>query len=650
MEARISQLRSAVRLPDRVRAVAADRVNLALGAVFVAGAVFYLWTAGTSYTLELNGSQTDPYNLLANAFLHLHLSVGRPPAGLLKLPEPYNPVANSAFQLHPRNIHDFALYHGKLYLTWGPTPVLVLLVPLHLVGLEPSTSLTAAIFAIVGLGFALAVLRVVLRQLGTAPLWMCALAAFTLALSSVVPFLLRRPEVYEEAIASGFCFAMAGIWLAVSALLERRASLPRLVLMSLCFGLAVGARPTLAPAALVLVPVYLSFRATRAPRGLLIALIAPLGVCGLLLALYNQVRFGSPLEVGTKYALAGFDQYTAHFGDASYVVPGAWYYLLSPPRPSVLFPFLQVAPPPESYPGTLPANYQSFELTAGLLPMAPIVVFLTALPWIWRRRPKLLGSLGAPLLILAGAGAVGLLFLSYEFYATTERYEVDFATLFLLGALAAWLALSAHLRGRRRWLVRIGGALLALWGCFAGLAIGFTGYADLLQVDYPATWSSLENISSPLSRAIAFASGGPVLAEVNAVKVIQDSPVTYTNLNAPTKAFGLSVGERAQLTIVSPDTRTAALVANITPAIVAGGRARLSTSAAVLLVRGPGHVSNTYTIQPGGGERRIPVRLSPGLDHLVLRAQAVPASGGKPAIPAAQQALVFTNLSLAGNG
>jgi hypothetical protein len=650
MEARISQLRSAVRLPARVRALAVDRVNLALGVVFVVGAAFYLWTAGTSYPLALNGgTQSNPYDLLATAFLHLHLSVGRPPPGLLKLPEPYNPVANSTFQLHPQNIHDFALYHGKLYLTWGPTPVLVLYIPLHLFGLEPSTSLTAAIFAVLGLGFALAVLRVVLRQLGRAPLWMCALAALALALSSVVPFTLRRPEVYEGAIAAGFCFAMAGIWLAVSALLERRASLRRLALMSLCFGLAAGARPTLVVTALVLVPVYLSFRATRPQRGLLIALLVPLGVCGLLLALYNQVRFGSPLEVGTKYALAGFDQYTAHFGDASYVAPGAWYYLLSPPRPSILFPFLQVAPPPESYPGTLPVNYQSFELTAGLLPMAPILVFLGALPWIWRRRPKLLGALGTPLLILAGAGAFGLLFLSYEFYATTERYEVDFATLFLLGALAAWLALSVNLRGWRRWLVRIGGALLAVWGCFAGIAISFTGYADLLAVNYPSTWSALEHLSSPLSRAIATVGGGPVLAEVNAPKVIQRSPVTYTNLTAPTTAFALSVGEGVGLTIVSPDTRTAALVANMIPAIVSASGASRSPSPAVLLVRGPGGTSNTYTIQPGGAERKIPVRLSPGVDHLVLRALAVLANGSKPAIPTTQQALVFTNLSLAGH-
>ncbi len=644
----MTHLRSTVRLPARARSLAVDRVTVALGVVFVLGAVFYLWTAGTSYPLVLNGSQTDPYNLLATAFLHLHLSVGRPPAGLLRLPEPYNPVANSSFQLKPRDIHDFAFYHGKLFLTWGPAPVIVLLVPLHLLGLEPSTSLTAALFAIVGLGFALATLRVVLRQLGTTTLWMCALAALVLVLSSTMPFTLRRPEVYEEAIAGGFCFAMAGIWLSVSALADRRASPLRLVLMSLCFGLAAGSRPTLGLAAVMLVPVYMSLRQTRPRRGLLMALAVPVGGCVLLLAAYNLVRFGSPLEVGTKYQLAGIDQHTAHYGDLSYLVPGAWYYLMSPPRPSVLFPFLLLTPPPVSYPATLPAGYEAFELTGGLLPMTPFLVFLAALPWLWRRRPALLGSLGAPLLLLAGAGVAILVFLSYEFFATTERYEVDFATLLLLGALAAWLALSGDLRGARRWAVRISGGLLATWGCLTGLAISFTGYANLLAVDHPATWAKLESITSPLSEAFTTAAGGPVLAEVNVAKVFQFAPGSYTSLESPVEAFGLSVSEPAGLTIVSPDAREAALVVKVVPGISIPGGAKPSTAAAGLLVRGPGSASVTYTIPAGGERLRIPVRLGGGTNRLSFTSLGAPA-GAKLAVPVSSEVLVIASLSLSGS-
>jgi hypothetical protein len=644
MEGRITHLRSTVRLPARARSLAVDRVSVALGVVFVLGAAFYLWTAGTSYPLVLNGSQADPYNLLATAFLHLHLSVGRPPAGLLRLAEPYNPVANSPFQVKPTDIHDFALYHGKLFLTWGPAPAIVLLVPLHLLGLEPSTSLTAAVFAIAGLGFALAALRVVLRQLGTTTLWMCALAALVLVLCSTMPFTLRRPEVYEDAIAGGFCFAMAGIWLSVSALADGRVSSRRLVLMSLCFGLAAGSRPTLALTALVLVPVYMSLRGTRPRRGLLLALAAPVGGCLLLLAVYNQIRFGSPLEIGTKYQLAGIDQHTAHFGALSYVLPGAWSYLIAPPRPSVLFPFLLLAPPPVSYPAALPANYEAFELTGGLLPMTPFLLFLAALPWLRRRRPALLGPLGVPLLVLAGAGAAIMVLLCYEFFATTERYEVDFATLLLLGALAAWLALSRDLRGARRRAVRIGGGLLAIWGCLTGLAISFTGYADLLAIEHPATWAKLESVTAPLSRAIAAVSGGPVLAEVNTAKVFHTAAASYS-LESPVRAFGLSVGEPAGLTIVSPDAREAALVVKAVPGISIAGGAEPSTAAAGLQVRGPGSASVTYTVPPGGQQLRIPVRLAGGINRLSLTSLGAPA-GTKPAVAVASEVLVIASLSL----
>jgi hypothetical protein len=663
MEARTGNLHSALSLPSRahspapdrvsfasrIRAAAADRVNWVLAGVFAAGAAYYLWTAGTSYPFELHAAATDPENLLANAFLHFHISVGRPPAGLLKLPEPYDSTANSFFQLHPRDIHDFALYHGKLYLTWGPTTAVVLLVPLHILGFEPCTSLTTAFFAVIGLGFVLGALRVVLRQIGKVPLWLCAAAAAGLTLCTVVPYILRRPEVYEETIATGFCFGAAAVYLALKAIQDRRASLRRLAAMSLCFGLAVGARPPLLFSAVLLLPLFFLLRRSHPDRGLLIALGAPLGACLFLLALYNVVRFGGPLDVGTKYALAGFNQYTARFADPEYVAPGLWYYLASPPRLSILFPFVNLAPPPDSYPGALPAAYQVFEITGGLLPMTPIAVFLGTLPWIWRRRPKLLGRLGSPMLLLAGAGLLAVLFLSYEFYATTERYEVDFATLFLLPALAAWLALSVGLRGRgRRAAVRVGGSLLVAWGCFAGVAIGFTGSSALLQVNYPATWTKLENDSAPLSTAVAMLLGRPVLAEVNARKVMQAAPVTYTRLTAPTTAFAMSVDEPVELTVVSPGGSTAVLTANLTPAVISGGGAARSRSPVVLLVSGPGRATRSFTIHPGTAPGRIRLHLALGVDHIVLRVAPGPLSGAEPAVPAASRALVFTNLSLAG--
>jgi hypothetical protein len=623
MEARPVNLRGASRLLVRGRSLAVDRVSVTLAVVFVLAAAFYLWTAGTSYPLTLGGSQSDPYNLLATAFLHLRLSVGAPPAGLLRLPEPYNPVENNVFQLSPKDIHDLALYHGKLFLTWGPAPVIVLLVPLHLLDLAPSTSLTAAVYAIAGLGFALATLRVVLRQLRDVPLWMCTLAALVLALCSGVPFLLRRPEVYEEAIAGGFCFAMAGIWLAVSAILARRASRWRLVLMSLCFGLATGSRPTLALSALVLVPVYLTLRGARPRRELALALALPLGVCLLLLASYNYARYGDPLEIGAKYQLAGIDSNTAPFDSLSYVAPGLWSYISSLPRPSVLFPFLRLVAQPNLY--SLAEASGVAEPTGGLLPMAPVVIFLAALPWLVRRRPAWLGSLGVPLLTLAGAGVGILLFLTYQFFSTTERYEVDYTALFLLGALAAWLALSSRLARNLRLFVRAAGGLLAIWGCLAGVAISFTGYSNLLAVEHPRTWRALEDAGAPLSTAFAALLGRPVLAQVTGGTAPQERPPEYTGIDAPTTGITLDAGEQATLTIVSPGARTTTLNASVS-----------AGAGTTLLVRDPHLPSAPYPVPPGASEMHIPVRLGGGVNRLAL---LVTRSGS---------ALTVSNLSLGG--
>jgi hypothetical protein len=635
---------SATHLRQRIIPLTLDRYSLSLGVVFLLMAAFYLWTAGSTSPLALHGQASDPYNQLANAFLHLRLSVGPAPAGFAHLSEPYNPTQNQYLQ-DSNGIHDFALYHGRLFLTWGPAPVVVLLIPMHLLGLEPSASFTAAFFAVIGLGFALGTLRAILRKIGKTPLWTCVLAGFTVALASGVPFILRRPEIYEEAVAGGFCFATIGVWFAISALTDGRASLWRLSLMSLCFGLAAGARPTLGVAALLLVPVYMALRSVRPRRGLLIALTAPVGGCFLLLLAYNQARFGRPLEFGTKYQLAGFDSYTAPFGRFDNILPGAWLYLLSPPRPTILFPFFQLPPPPISYPPGLPANYLTPEATAGLLPMAPIVLFLAALPWIWRRRPALLGSLAFPLLVMAAGGLACLLFLSYEFFSTTERYEVDFTTLLLLGAIAAWLALSVDPRVRRlrrHRLVRVGGGLLAAWSCLTGLAISLIGYENLLASSHPGLWSTLGDIGSPLSIAMASVAGHPVLAEVATSQSVQDADVSYTTLGVGSPSFCLSAGEHATATIVSPGARTATLSMGLAPGAQLGTGASLTA-----LVHGPGHTSEKLLLSSGGGVAQIPLRLSRGLNRLVLSPLATATNRINIWIPYSKCLLFVSGMSLA---
>jgi hypothetical protein len=610
--------------------------------VFLLGALFYLWRATYAEPLALHGGQNSPYNQLADAFLHLHLWVVHVPAEALGPGNPYNPAQRSAFlYAYP----DYALHGHYLYITWGPAPVVVLLVPLHLLGFEPSASVISTPFAIVGLGFALATLRVILRQIGRVELWMCILAALTVTCASVMPYIMRFPLVYHEEIAGGYCFAMAGIWFGVSAVADRRASIKRLALMSLCIGLATATRPTLGLMALLLVVVYLSLRSTRPRRGLLVAVAAPFGMCCLLLAAYNQARFGDPLQYGAIYQINGISTYTAHFGELNFVAPGLWAYLIAPPRLSVLFPFLLINHPQVSYPLSLPANYlPNSEETGGLLTMAPIAIFLAALPWMWRRRPTLLGPLSPLLLVMASAGMACTIFLSFEIYTTTERYEADYMTLLLFGALAAWLALSSVTRGHGRRLVRMGGGLLAVWSCVTGVAITCQELGK-----HPSTWRTLVNLGSPLSTAIAAVAGHPVLAELDATNVRGNVP-SYSNIGTEQNGFWLSAGEQATLVIVSPDTREAALVGNVSagPALRAGAQLEAR-------IRGPGHRSSIYRLPAGGAEARIPVHLNSGVNQLVISPVATALNQTSPEVPESkttesesQEMMAVANLHIAG--
>jgi hypothetical protein len=175
-----------------------------------------------------------------------------------------------------------------------------------------------------------------------------------------------------------------------------------------------------------------------------------------------------------------------------------------------VFPFLALTPPPFTYPLGPPVTGE-IEITGGLLTMTPLLLFAFALPWLRLRRPQAVGALASPLLIAAAAGLFGLLFVSFEIAGSTERYETDFAGVFLLAALAAWFALSTSASSRRRKAVRILGAVFAVWGCLTGVAISFTGYNDLLRTEHPGIWTSLENATSPISRTIAMLGGEPNL-------------------------------------------------------------------------------------------------------------------------------------------
>jgi len=476
---------------DAHRSRRRDRV-LVLVLLWALASSFYIWTATSSGNpIVFHTPQGDYYNQLANGFLDGELSIPTvPPLSLLELRDPYNPVANGSYGLH-----DLSLYHGHLYLSWGPTPVVTLFIPWRVLGLGPlAANLAAFIYSAVGLAFALALLELLIARFLplTRPLKI-ALGGLALATSSVVPYLLRRPSVYEDSISCSYCFVFGGLYFLALGLFSVKRRTLWLFVGSASLGLAVGARfETLIFGVLILAVAWLASRRspgrTRARRTRrIIAVIVPWSACVLLVFAYNFARFGNPLQIGSAYQLAGYDPTKTPLYQMSYVAPGLYYYFFAPIRFTLAFPFIAL-PPPAFYPGGTPAVYAP-EVAGGLLWTTPILVMLFGATWLLRRR---LAELGHVVLMLS-ISAMALVFLiSLGIFSVTMRYETDFASLLVVGAVLSWIAWRPSKRVAR-FAVNVVGSLMIFYGALVGVSLSVSGPSDQMQVSNIQGYQSLES-------------------------------------------------------------------------------------------------------------------------------------------------------------
>lgn len=431
------------------------------------------------------------YNQLVDGFRAGQLSLLREaPAGLAALPDPYDPATNQEFRgpiyVGTDRLHDLTYYRGRLYLYFGVTPALLLFWPYAaLTGhyLEHAQAVTIFVSAgfLAGVWLLWSAWRHYFPQ---APVLAVVAAAAAFGLTSGIPVMLNRPDVWEVPITCGYALVMltlVALWRAVHAARGRAWALAA---ASLAYGLAVGARPSLLFGAFILlVPVYLAWAGRRDPRNpagdwrrLLPAALIPIGLVGAGLAAYNVLRFGSPTEFGQTFQLAGERQDINHFG-----LGHVWFnlraYFFAWGGLGGSFPYVvQPGLPP------MPPGHGGVEFPFALLTNAPIAWLALAAPLAWRgRAPHEQRTLRAFL------GAVGGLFFTAAFvmalfYGTCLRYETEFApALFLLAAFGA-LALDRTLAGRpglRRGFRAAAGVLLlvSLAGNFLG-AVAIRGMQD----------------------------------------------------------------------------------------------------------------------------------------------------------------------------
>ena len=482
---------------------------------------FYAWVGRTA-GLVSGRDQGKYYGLLVDAFRagQLHLPV-TPHPELLALPDPYDPVANAAYRWG-----DLSLYDRKYYLYFGPTPVITLYLPYRLLtGAHPSDWQAILVFMFGALIFATLVLADIRKRwFPRSPEWMFDVSLLVLGFGSLAPFLLRRPMVYEAAIASAVFFLMGGIYCLHSATVEERPSPWRLALGSLFLGLAVGCRPHFALTGILLPLVLWKLWRAGAVAGwrrfwkLSFVLALPFVACGLMLLAYNYARFGSIFEFGMSYQLTGHVN-PARAGQSPAVpfrtiITNLYAYLVRLPSFDHKFPFFHMPSGPIP-PAIAPYSFHAFETTLGALWAAPYLwlflpgAYLLADYVIQRMRSAKPADSGLepgpysrwpyaallvglpPAVILAGLSTFG---------GTTMRYVADFALPLLLLASIVWLQISTSSLslGVKRILNSVA-IFLAVVTVLFGMAMGIEGIGGSLEWQDPEQYARLERFFAPLA-------------------------------------------------------------------------------------------------------------------------------------------------------
>jgi hypothetical protein len=428
----------------------ADRILWLLASVIILG--FYCWT-GTSSSdpsdWDWGIAQSHPgpenyYDLLASGFLsgHLYLPV-EPPPRLLALRDPFGADTTGI------RLQDASLYHGKYYLYYGPTPAITLFLPWRIVtGHGMPHSFAVLLYTWIGFLFSYLFLFLLLDSAKIrVPQWIQVVLTLSLGVGNLAPVLLRRPgAIYEVAIAAGFCWFLAGLYLFARWLILGDNRRWIILAAGLCFGLAAGCRSHYGlTAAIILVVSGLYFVLRRESVASEFSYFAgAILFCGLALAAYNYARFDSPFEFGTTYQLTGsiIARVMLH---GRHVVPTLYFYLFSRPLLMDQFPFLQLMrplPAPFGHPEWMPWINLGEEF-AGILTVIPMCVAGLFLPLslLHAAARKLQRSVKLAVLVTWGAGVAMLLFIAFA-GAVGMRYHLDYAPELLIAGLfgCLWLA------------------------------------------------------------------------------------------------------------------------------------------------------------------------------------------------------------------
>jgi len=402
--------------------------------LLVISLILFSWICAYTSVVE-DTVQAKQYNkYLVDAIIagRTHLEAGSPEK-LLKAERPYD-LGWLDENKYARGVDwfgDWVYYKGKYYCYFGAVPALMLYVPYNLItGDYLSNHGGIFIFAALSIILLARLWRFLVKKyMPNARFVFYLLSFLTLFFASGWFCPLRFTRFYSIVSAGGFMFVIAGILLLFESVeLDDRLDRSKLFLACACLALAVGCRPHLLFASLM-VPIILWKR--NLWKHLPLVAIPYIAVA-IPMCIYNYVRFGSILDFGINYNMTNLNlaaySLLNPIGKVINVFIASLCYLFSTNTYSFYFPYVECLPQYKTF-WSIPLFHDK---GCGMINFPIVFCLFFFFKSVFRKENKSnTFYISAAFLVIAAV----LIFVNSWVIGHSGRYTIDFAAFIILPSL-----------------------------------------------------------------------------------------------------------------------------------------------------------------------------------------------------------------------
>jgi hypothetical protein len=400
----------------------------------VVSLIIFSWICAYTSVVE-DRTQAQQYNkYLVDAIVagRTNLEAGNPEK-MLRAERPYDLgwLEQNGYKRDVDWMSDWVFYKGKFYCYFGAVPALMLYVPYNLItGNYLSNHGGIFIFAAISIILLARLWKFFVKKYMPNARFMFFLLSFVAIFFASGWFCpLRFTKFYSIVSAAGFMFVIAGVLLLFESVEHEKPDRSKLILACACFALAVGCRPHLFFASLIVPVILWKYKLWK----YLPLVVIPYVVAAIPICVYNYVRFGSIFDFGVNYNMTNLN--VAAYGLLNPIgriintVDASLSYLFVVNRYSFFYPFVESPSLHDAFFWTI---IRFYDKGSGMInfPIIFCLIFFFKSIFVKEERPKTFYISCAFLAIVA----IFILINSWTI-GFSGRYTIDFAVFIIIPSL-----------------------------------------------------------------------------------------------------------------------------------------------------------------------------------------------------------------------